>query len=1298
MRKEKLRNDHVNYRWMKRVSLFAWLAVLLDLTSNAQTLPAGFSRVSVATVNYPTSMACAPDGRIFVGEKAGKIRIIKNGTIQSSSSPFLQISVSTESERGIGGIALDPNFSSNGYVYVYYTTATQPIRNRLSRFTAQGDYAVAGSEIVLLDFEPVSNAIHNAGGMAFGPDGKLYLGIGDDKVSANAQDLTTHKGKVLRLNKDGSAPGDNPYASSSNPVTRRIWAYGFRNPYSLSIQRGTGKVFVCDVGEGSWEEINDVTQPGRNFGWPNAEGNSSNSAYTNPVYAYAHWGSGTNGGCAISGGTFFNPVTTNYPSQYIGKFFFIDYCDGWLNYISLGSTVTKSNFGTNMGASQVAINVGADGNLYYFSIGGKTIYKIVYNNANAPSITQHPASQTITAGQPVTFTVAASGTQPLSFQWQKNGVNITGATSSSYTISSVQSSHAGQYRAVVTNSYGTATSNAATLTVTAYNAPPAASISMPLNNSLYSAGDVIHFAGDAIDPEDGTLPASAFNWTVDFHHDDHHHPGPAVPDAVKSGSFTIPVTGEVSANVFYRIILEVTDANGLKDTAYVDVKPRTRTIVLTTEPPGLQITYDGQPHIGPYATVAVEGMKIPIGVISPQILNDTTYRFDHWVHGGNANQVITVPSKDTTYTAVFWKDTLASVVTELIIPSSQWKYLDDGSNQGTAWRNLSFNDGTWKSGFAELGYGDGNEATVVSYGPSSTSKYITTYFRKTFNVHDKTAFSSLTLDLLRDDGAVVYINGQEVYRNNMPSGTIYYNTYANVTVDGAGESSFISVDLGTSALVNGTNVIAVEVHQAYAHSSDISFNLGLTAMPATGGGSGGGSNDLNFIVAGSEWKYLDDGSNQGTAWRTLTYSEAGWKSGIAQLGYGDGDEATVVSYGTSSTNKYITTYFRKTFMVADKSAISGMLLEIIRDDGAVVYINGQEVYRSNMPSGTISYTTLASTTADGSSEKNYISANIGTSMLVNGTNVIAVEVHQAYRSSSDISFDLRLTGIPMSSGNDPNFIVKSSAWKYLDDGSNQGTAWRQPSFNDAGWNSGNGQLGYGDGDEATVVSYGSNSSQKHITTYFRKTFNVQDASVFIALDLELLKDDGAVVYLNGLEIYRINMPSGDIAYNTRASHYVDGAAESAYTLVTLPAQFLAHGTNVLAVEVHQSSPGSSDISFDLALTGRMGGGPKFGSSEAFDGEPGPEPGEEEVLVDVFPNPSNGEFNIHYTLTREAVTMLEVFDALGKKVYTLDRAARHVADTYKFSFSPAQLGLDSEVYFIRLTVDDKVYMTKLLYMK
>ncbi|MEQ1898298.1 MAG: putative Ig domain-containing protein [Vicinamibacterales bacterium] len=165
----------------------------------------------------------------------------------------------------------------------------------------------------------------------------------------------------------------------------------------------------------------------------------------------------------------------------------------------------------------------------------------------------------------------------------------------------------------------------------------------------------------------------------------------------------------------------------------------------------------------------------------------------------------------------------------LVEQGAAWKYLDNGTNQGTAWRGVGFNDGAWLSGTAQFGYGDGDEATVVSYGGNSSNKFITTYFRRAFNVADPTLYQSLTLRLLRDDGAVAYLNGTEVFRTNLPGGAISHTTPATVAIGGAEESTFYSATLSPALLVIGTNVLAVEVHQANGTSSDVSFDADLVA-------------------------------------------------------------------------------------------------------------------------------------------------------------------------------------------------------------------------------------------------------------------------------------------------------------------------------------------------------------------------------------------------------------------------------------------------------------------------------------
>jgi hypothetical protein len=169
---------------------------------------------------------------------------------------------------------------------------------------------------------------------------------------------------------------------------------------------------------------------------------------------------------------------------------------------------------------------------------------------------------------------------------------------------------------------------------------------------------------------------------------------------------------------------------------------------------------------------------------------------------------------------------------------------------------------------------------------------------------------------------------------------------------------------------------------------------------------------LTLVPAGADWRYLDNGTDQGTAWRDLAFDDSNWAAGPAELGYGDGDEATVVSYGPNPNSKYTTTYFRHAFNLADVPASSSLLLSLLRDDGAVVYLNGEEVFRSNMPAGTVTYTTPATQALGPPLEYTNETASLDPALLAIGDNLLAVEIHQANGTSSDLSFDLSLEGVP----------------------------------------------------------------------------------------------------------------------------------------------------------------------------------------------------------------------------------------------------------------------------------------------
>jgi glucose/arabinose dehydrogenase len=625
----------------------------------ATVLPSGFTDTQwVSGLARPYQMEFAPDGRLFVSQQGGSLRVIKNGVLLST--PFVQIPVDYRGDRGLIGVAFDPAFATNHFVYVYYTAATPNPHNRVSRFTAAGDVAVAGSEQILLELPDLGTAVlHNGGSIHFGADGKLYIATGDNVQGIVAQSMTNLLGKMLRLNPDGSIPADNPFYNTATGKFRAIWALGLRNPYTFGIQPGSGRIFINDVGASTWEEIDDGAS-GANYGWPSSEGPTTDPRFTSPLFAYNH-GSTNTTGCAIAGGTFYNPPVTQFPSSYVGKYFFADACNGWIRVLDPAAK-TAQPFLTG-GIGLIDVKTGPDGSLYYLSRTSGVnnpgfVHKVT--SSGKPAIVSPPASVTVSPGQPATFTVVASGTAPLSYQWQRGGANIAGATASSYTLQTTTLADNGaQFRVVVTNTLGSTTSAAATLTVT-NNSPPVGTILTPAAGTHYNAGSTINFTGSATDPEDGTLPPSAFAWEVIFHHNTHTHLGPTIGPGPtgdgRSGSFVVPNTGETSTDVWYRIHLTVTDSAARSTETFVDVLPNTTTLTFhatPTSPTGLQITLDGQPHATPYSQGSVVGMKRTLDAASPQVLGTTSYTFSSWSDGGAKSHVITTPAAATTYTAAF---------------------------------------------------------------------------------------------------------------------------------------------------------------------------------------------------------------------------------------------------------------------------------------------------------------------------------------------------------------------------------------------------------------------------------------------------------------------------------------------------------------------------------------------------------------------------------------------------------------------------------------------------------------------
>lgn len=335
--------------------------------------PGFVSEAFVESLDRPTAMAFAPDGRLFIAEQDGNLRVVKDGVLLST--PFLSVPVDTDGERGLLGVAFDPAFEQNQLVYVYYTVPNPGVHNRVSRFTADGDQAVPNSEQVLLDLPPLSAANnHNGGAIHFGPDSKLYVAVGDNNDPSLSQPLTTPLGKMLRINADGTIPSDNPFFAETTGQNQAIWATGLRNPFTFAFDPASGRMHINDVGQGSFEEIN-LGAAGANFGWPGIEGRRTSQipppGYSDPFFAYGRSGPGVVGN-SIAGGAFYRAAegaAEAFPTSYDGDYFFADFGAGFVKSIDI-RTRRVSDLGSGLSAP-VDVKIGDDGRVYVLEYGGR---------------------------------------------------------------------------------------------------------------------------------------------------------------------------------------------------------------------------------------------------------------------------------------------------------------------------------------------------------------------------------------------------------------------------------------------------------------------------------------------------------------------------------------------------------------------------------------------------------------------------------------------------------------------------------------------------------------------------------------------------------------------------------------------------------------------------------------------------------------------------------------------------------------------------------------------------------------
>lgn len=780
----------------------ALTAVARDLAGNQTTsapvpvtvINPGFANeVVVPGIAYATTIAFLPDGRLLIGELPNQIWVVQPGASQPDATPFLSLGTTfLFGEQGLNDIIIDPDFATNGFYYVFYTKgfSGQNNRDRLSRFTASGNGTVPNSELVLWQDDQIAADVHHGGGLAFGADGKLYFTTGDHLVPQDAQRLNSYRGKLMRINSDGTIPIDNPFHDGAGPNRDEIWAYGLRNPYRISVDSLTGRLYIGEVGGNddvaAWEEVN-IGVPGANYGWPLGEGDSGVPGTTAPLYTYFH----NNRDASMTGGFVYRG--SQFPSEYYGSYFFGDYAQNTLKRLTLdgGGNVTGAlNFWPDNGAldgpsvgDPVKLVQGPDGALYYVDIGfdeqfnsnTAAIRRIRYVVSNQPPVAVANAAP-LTGLPPLTVAFSSAGSLDpegltLTYLWEfGDGANST-AANPTHTYA-----NAGRFVARLTVSDGASATLSADLVVTVGNAPTPV-IQGPAPNSTFRAGDVITYQGIASDVEDGALPASALSWQILFHHDSHAHPAGGPFAGVAGGTLTVPSVGhDFQGDTSYELVLTATDSTGLTGTTSVTVFPEKVNLAFSTVPSGLTISVDGVSRQTPFVLDDLIGFQHTILAPTP-----ANYTFVSWSDGGAQSHAIVTPASNQSFVATFQAIQNSGLVAAYGFNEGSGSTAADASGTGNAGTIVN---PTWSASGrygAALSFNGSNRRVDV---PNSSSLQLTTAMTLEAWVNPTTVTSAWR-DVIYKGNDNFYLSATTSSSSRPAGGAIVSGGYAEVFGAGA---------------------------------------------------------------------------------------------------------------------------------------------------------------------------------------------------------------------------------------------------------------------------------------------------------------------------------------------------------------------------------------------------------------------------------------------------------------------------------------------------------------------------------
>ncbi|NOT60486.1 MAG: PKD domain-containing protein [Acidobacteria bacterium] len=712
------------------IAIVVWLSPF-SASQAFPVFPAGFVHETVIAegLDLPTAMAFGPSGSLFIAEKRGVVRVWKDGALLSEPFVDLVDEVNQSGDRGLLGLALHPQFPATPYVYLLYVydppgappdgegarvarllrvtaDAANPFKATDERIVLLGrnstlahsgnphsqddqvnvacQNAAQGAERYVQDCLPDDFPAHTIGTVAFGPDGKLYVGNGDgaswksvDPRSLRVQSIHSLAGKLLRIDPlTGAGLADNPfYDGNLNSNASKVFNYGLRSPFRFTFHPTNGEVFIGDVGWGTWEEIN--VGRGKNFGWPCYEGGDGVSerqelyadnpvtsapcqqlyeadSVTPPLYGYGR----EDFGASLTMGVFY--TGTAWPTAFRGALFFADYSNNWIRYLTPdGKDAAQGRPTVNRFSSDdfpisgpVQLLIGPDEQLYYIGLGEVTgIYRIRYTGtANQPPVAKISAD-VLQGASPLTVTFSSAGSldpegQPLSFAW-----TFGDGTSSNEATPRKTFDKAGNYLVRLTVSDVAGLTHSDALAIIVGNSRPVITLQAPLAETLYATGDEIRFSAMADDAEEGDLSARV-QWKALLHHNEHTH-FDFLNFTGAAGTFAIPDHGD---HTRFELCANVTDGAGASSqTVCRELRPQTVILQFNSVPVGATINYEGVTYVTPFTITAIANSQREIS--APVSYNGLNYL--NWADNGARSRTFNTGYASQTFTVLYDAPTAA---------------------------------------------------------------------------------------------------------------------------------------------------------------------------------------------------------------------------------------------------------------------------------------------------------------------------------------------------------------------------------------------------------------------------------------------------------------------------------------------------------------------------------------------------------------------------------------------------------------------------------------------------------------